>query len=106
MAAGRSQRRATNRALLTRLATQGTLSTNVYVGLLPGAEHGIYWQPPLYFIVLAAWLRGLALSLATVRSFSLLWAVVSVVFVYLREAEYRIASSHGGGKPFTPSRLG
>lgn len=65
------------------VAIRGSLSTEVYLGLLPGAEHHIYWQPPLYFLTLGGWFRAFGASLTTARSFSLLWAIVTVVLVYL-----------------------
>jgi len=65
------------------VATRGSLSTDVYPGLLPGAEHHIYWQPPLYFLALGGWFRAFGVSLTTARSFSLVWAIVTVPLVYL-----------------------
>jgi 4-amino-4-deoxy-L-arabinose transferase-like glycosyltransferase len=65
------------------VATRGSISTDVYPGLLPGADHHIYWQPPLYFLTLGGWFRAFGASLTTARSFSLLWAIVTVVLVYL-----------------------
>jgi 4-amino-4-deoxy-L-arabinose transferase-like glycosyltransferase len=65
------------------VATRGSLRTNVYLGLLPGAEHHIYWQPPLYFLTLGGWLRAFGVSLTTARSFSLFWAIATAVLVYL-----------------------
>jgi 4-amino-4-deoxy-L-arabinose transferase-like glycosyltransferase len=65
------------------VATRGSLSTQVYPGLLPGAEHHLYWQPPLYFLTLGGWFRAFGTTLTTARSFSLLWAIVTVVLVYL-----------------------
>ena len=64
-------------------ATRGVLGTEAYRGLLPGAEHHIYWQPPLYFLALGTWFRVAGAGLAEARTFSLLWAIVTVLLVYL-----------------------
>lgn len=75
------------------LMTRGVLGTQAYEGLLRGADDHIYWQPPLYFIGLAGWFTITDVGLVQARSFSLLWAVIIVILVYV------IARRHAPSAP-------
>ena len=59
------------------LLHKGYLGTELHVGLLPGFERHIYWQPPLYFVLLAGWIGSFGMGLVQVRSFSLVCALVT-----------------------------
>jgi 4-amino-4-deoxy-L-arabinose transferase-like glycosyltransferase len=61
---------------------RGVVGTPAYEGLLPGAEHHVYWQPPLYFLGLAGWFATVGVGLVQARTFSLFWAVTIVILVY------------------------
>lgn len=62
--------------------TRGVVGTPAYEGLLPGAEHHVYWQPPLYFLGLAGWFTTVGVGLVQARMFSVCWAVTLVILMY------------------------
>ena len=64
------------------LARHGVLATAVHRDLLAGIEHHLYWQPPGYFVALAAWFRIVGIGLVQARTFSLICGVLIVVGVY------------------------
>lgn len=51
--------------------------------LVAGQEQAMYWQPPLYFLLLAPVIRILGWSLAVLRGFSLFIGMIVVVLTYL-----------------------
>jgi hypothetical protein len=63
-------------------ARHGVLGTDAHRDLLAGIQQHLYWQPPLYFVVLAGWLRLVGVGLLQARSFSMLCGVFVVVGVY------------------------
>lgn len=65
------------------LLTRGTTGTSAYEGLLPGAERQVSWQPPLYFVALAAWMAVTGTDLASIRFFSALAALGVVLSAYV-----------------------
>jgi 4-amino-4-deoxy-L-arabinose transferase-like glycosyltransferase len=65
------------------LNTRGVLGTPAYRDLLPGADTHVYWQPPMYFVGLAGWFSMAGTGLVQARTFSLLWAVLIVVLVFV-----------------------
>ncbi len=57
------------------LASEGKLVSHIVVGM----DQGVFWQPPLYFLTLAAVVKCAGYSLPVVRGFSMaLGGVVSV----------------------------
>ena len=65
------------------LLRHGVLATDVNRDLLPGIERHLYWQPPLYFVLLAGWFHFVGIGLLQARLFSLMCAVLVVIGVYL-----------------------
>ena len=65
------------------LLHHGYLGTSLFDGLVPSMASHIYWQPPLYFVALAAWFRVLGVGLVQARGFSLACGVLIVWLVYL-----------------------
>jgi 4-amino-4-deoxy-L-arabinose transferase-like glycosyltransferase len=68
------------------LLRQGHLGTTLYGGLIPGMARHVYWQPPLYFLVLAVWFKadGIGLIQARLLSVVLGAAVILIVYAYSR----------------------
>jgi hypothetical protein len=64
------------------LARHGALATPMHRDLLAGIEHHLYWQPPGYFVALAAWFRIVGIGLLQARTFSLICGVLIVIAVY------------------------
>jgi 4-amino-4-deoxy-L-arabinose transferase-like glycosyltransferase len=65
------------------VARHGAIATDAYIGLLPGAERHVYWQPPVYFITLAACFKIFGIGLVQARLFSLMCGVAVVILTYL-----------------------
>jgi 4-amino-4-deoxy-L-arabinose transferase-like glycosyltransferase len=61
------------------LATEGSLVSHVVLGM----DKGVFWQPPLYFLVLSAVVGTFGYSLGVVRGFSLVLGAISLVLTYL-----------------------
>ena len=70
------------------LARRGVLGSELHRDLLPGIERHLYWQPPLYFVLLAGWFRLVGIGLLQARSFSLIWAAFLVLGVYALSRRY------------------
>jgi 4-amino-4-deoxy-L-arabinose transferase-like glycosyltransferase len=51
--------------------------------LVAGQEHVMYWQPPVYFLMLAPVIKTFGWSLVVLRGFSALIGALVVVFTYL-----------------------
>jgi hypothetical protein len=73
------------------LATRGVLGTEIFQGIVPGIEQHIYFHQPFYYVALAGWFRLFGIGLVQARAFSLLFAVVIVVFVYLLSRRWATA---------------
>jgi len=51
--------------------------------LVAGQEHGMYWQPPVYFLLLAPIIKTFGWSLAVLRGFSFSIGILVVALTYL-----------------------
>ncbi|MDR3710163.1 MAG: glycosyltransferase family 39 protein [Capsulimonadaceae bacterium] len=74
------------------LLRHGYLGTDLYNGYALGMEKHVYWQPPLYFLALAAWFRVFGIGLAQARAFSLICSVGTVLLVYALSRRWATAN--------------
>lgn len=76
------------------LLHEGRLGTDLFGDAIPGLADRTYWTPPLYYLLLAAWLGLFGEGLWVQRSLSLAAGVAAVV------ALYRIARHLGLAQPW------
>jgi 4-amino-4-deoxy-L-arabinose transferase-like glycosyltransferase len=51
--------------------------------VVPGSTEHIYWQPPLYELMLAGWCRVFGVGLMTARAFSMVTSLATLALLYL-----------------------
>lgn len=58
-------------------------ATDLWKGLLPGVENGVYWYPPVFFYSVAFWMNVFGISITSQRILSLVIAAAILVIFYL-----------------------
>ena len=64
------------------LVSHGRLATDLWSGLVPGVEHMALWNPPVFFLALAAWLKITGFSLLSQRAFSAVTGAAVLLLLY------------------------
>lgn len=67
--------------VLTFLIT-GKMATNIFGGAIPGLEQRALWYPPLYFYILAGWVKIFGSSIEMMRLLSIIFSFGSLIFLY------------------------
>lgn len=69
------------------LIKTGEIATGIYGGAIKGMEEHAFWYPPLYFHILAVWIRLFGQDMIMLRLFSVFTGLASllVFFILLRQ---------------------
>jgi 4-amino-4-deoxy-L-arabinose transferase-like glycosyltransferase len=60
----------------SNLASKGVFGSHVLAAAIPGADRYLYWNMPLYFLVLTAWFKVFGFGVVIMRALSMVWALV------------------------------
>ncbi len=61
---------------------EGRLATGIFGGAITGLEKSAVWYPPLYFHILAYWIRAFGSSIEAIRALSLIFSFLALITVF------------------------
>ena len=61
----------------------GVMRTDLFGGAVPGLSTRALWYPPLYFYILAGWIKIFGAGIEAIRALSVAIAFLSLVFVFV-----------------------